>query len=267
MNALETQLALACGQIDLWACFYLEIDDAPLLNAYRAMLSESERQQEQRFVFAKDRQRYLVTRALLRTALSRYAAIVPSQWSFLFNKYGKPALANSPDGHRINFNISHTDGLIVLALTNDAEIGIDVEKICVDRASLDIADRFFSAEEAAALRQVSDAGQADAFFGYWTLKEAYIKARGMGLSIPLDKFTFRFPCNESIAVDFQPAMNDHPAKWRFQQFYLAHDYLVAVCSERRNTADAQHDETVVIRKVVPLTHEEVLTLSVRRRSL
>ena len=112
-------LALDPGQIHLWFVFCDEIADESLLRQYREMLTEEERNQEQRFHFPKDRHRYLLTRALVRTTLSRYAAIAPSQWRFSADAYGKPAIINQdPLVGKISFNISHTQGLIVLGVTS-----------------------------------------------------------------------------------------------------------------------------------------------------
>src|SRR4051812_47398884 len=110
--------------IDLWCVFFDEIDDPQLLDEYARLLTADERQQHGRFHFAADRHRYLVTRALVRTTLSRYVAIAPEQWSFVADAYGRPAITNlEPMVARLSFNVSHTRSLAVLAVACDRQIG------------------------------------------------------------------------------------------------------------------------------------------------
>jgi len=239
-------------QIHLWLAFFDEIRDERLLQRYYNLMTLEEQKQQSRFHFLIDQQRYLVTRALVRVALSRYAAIEPQDWAFAANAHGRPGIGNV-DGHaqRISFNISHTNSLILLGVTCDNALGVDVENYCAREALVDIADRFFAPEEVAELRALPKARQRERFFEYWTLKECYIKARGMGLSIPLDQFSFRFPSEETLCVSMHPDLNDRPSRWRFWQFRLAACYLAAVCAE--------HSEAMprlIVRKVVPLTQEE-----------
>ncbi|MDB5780986.1 4'-phosphopantetheinyl transferase family protein [Caballeronia mineralivorans] len=258
-------LTLARGQVDVWACFYQEIRDKALLNRYRAMMSDAERQKELCFRFVEDQRRYVVTRALLRTVLSRYAALDPAQWSFALNAYGKPEIGN-PYGakQRISFNLSHTDGLIVLGMASGTALGIDMENVRTRRAPVDIADSFFAADEVAALRQLAVEEQNQRFFSYWTLKEAYVKARGMGLSIPLDKFSFHFFHDQGIDISFRSPLTDAPSTWRFLQFCPSPDHLVALCTERGGQISMESE--VSIRKAVPLDGEETIVCRVLRQS-
>src|SRR5665213_1549192 len=112
--------------IHLFCCYYHEIEDPGLLSSYRALLTERERATEVRFHFARDRCCYLVTRALVRTILSRYVDIAPQNWMFTANRYGRPEIANDhPDVCGLSFNVSHTSGLIVLAVTRERQLGVD----------------------------------------------------------------------------------------------------------------------------------------------
>ncbi|CAB3787749.1 4'-phosphopantetheinyl transferase family protein [Pararobbsia alpina] len=230
------------------------------------MMSGAERQKELRFRFAEDRRCYVVTRALLRTVLSRYAALDPSQWSFALNAYGKPEIGNPYRAkQRISFNLSHTDGLIVLAITAGSALGIDTENVRTRRAPIDIADSFFAADEVAALRQLTVEEQDKRFFSYWTLKEAYVKARGMGLSIiPLDKFSFHLSGDRGIGISFRSPLHD-PSTWRFWQFCPSPDHLAALCIECDNPISIESE--VAIRKAVPLHGEETITCRVIRQSM
>lgn len=250
-------LALDPDQIDLWFVFFDDIQDEHLLDQYRRLLTEEEQHREQRFYFAKDQRRYRITRALVRTVLSRYAPITPKEWVFATNAYGKPEIANDSNiAKKLSFNVSHTQSLIVLGITYRCSLGVDTENIRIRKAPLEIASHFFSPDEAAALYALPLEMQRDRFYQYWTLKEAYIKARGMGLSIPLDQFSFRLQGTD-IQLSINPQLNDVASRWRFWQFGLSTGYLTAVCAE----LPANSEPKLVLRKIVPLGDEEELDYS------
>jgi 4'-phosphopantetheinyl transferase len=253
---------LGSDDIHLWLVDY-ELVEERLHDAYRSLLSEQEREQESRFHFARDRRRYLVTRALVRTVLSRYVPIRPQDWSFKADYYGRPRIENVVAQHeQLTFNISHTHSLIVLGVGRDRELGVDVENVAAREVSLDLAERFFAAEEAAALARVPAAGQQQRFFEYWTLKESYIKARGMGLSLPLDKFAFRYPDNGAVKIAIDPCLSDDPARWRFWQCKPSAPYLLAVCAERGRSGRAN----ISARRVIPLEGDICVSLDFLRTS-
>src|SRR5262249_30899699 len=229
----------------------------------RALLSDQEKQQETRFYFEKDRRRYLLTRALVRTVLSHYEPVPPKDWIFSVNAYGRPEVANTAVGNvRPSFNISHTGSLIVVGVTKRRALGLDVENVRARKVSLDIADQFFSPTERAALSVVPACRQQDRFFEYWTFKESYIKARGMGLSIPLDKFSFLYPEDGSVRIAMHPALGDYPERWQFWQFRPTAEYLVAVCAERVGAGAP----AIVVRKTVPMAFEKAIAPAFTRTS-
>ena len=228
-----TTLTLHAGEVHLWLADYDRFRAHDLPPGYVDLLTEQERAQMLRFHFERDRLRHRVTRALLRTTLSRYAAVDPAAWRFVTNAYGRPAIApEHGDACALNFNLSHTHSMIALALTHAAAVGVDVENVVQRKAPIEIADRFFSPGEAAALGALEPARQPQRFFEYWTLKESYIKARGMGLSLPLHKFTFSYPSDTSVVIDIDPELDDTPQRWMFWQLEPSAEYLVAVCLER-----------------------------------
>src|SRR6476661_5323284 len=148
-------LLLPPAEIHLWLAFYDEITDEGLLSDYRALLNSAEKEQQARFYFAKDRLRYLVTRALVRTVMSRYVPIDPRDWVFATNAYGCPEIANARGREAfLSFNISHTDSLIVLGVTTRRALGVDVENIRAREVSIEIADRYFAPAEVLALNNV-----------------------------------------------------------------------------------------------------------------
>ncbi len=244
---MNADLALTSGEVHLWLTHYDGIDDEQLHAAYRALLDDAERIQEPLFHFARDRRRYLVTRALVRTVLSRYADVAPEAWGFTANAFCRPDVANEA-GRDLSFNVSHTHSLIVLAVTRGRAIGVDVENVQAREVSLGIADHFFAPAEVAVLRSRPREEQQYRFFEYWTFKESYIKARGMGLSLPLDKFSFHYPDDRGVEIAIHPELGDDPARWQFWQFRPRPEYLVALCVER--TADGP--PVVTVRQTVPL---------------
>lgn len=248
-------LVASSRNIDVWLAFYHEISDPRLHSEYRRLLTDEERSKEFRFYFPDDQRRYLVTRAMVRTILSRYLAVAPVDWRFSNNRYGRPEIANMRrEDCGVCFNISHTRGLIALAVTQHRELGVDVENVRTRDVSIEIADRFFARAEVAELATVPRERQQDRFFEYWTFKESYIKARGMGLSIPLGQFSFHYPHERAVHIEIQPQLGDDANRWSFWQYRPTPEYLLAVCAERR----AGEAPSLTIRRTIPLVMDEVL---------
>lgn len=199
-----------------------------------------------RLVFERDRRRFLLTRALVRTMLSRYAGVAPAEWAFIANVHGRPEILDRPGSvPDLRFNLSHTEGLIACAVTIGREVGVDVEHI-QRRLTRDVAGRFFAPSEVNTLKALPDDEQARAFFDYWTLKEAYIKARGFGLALPLADFAFTLAPPAPPQIAFEPALEDDSATWQFAQDWPTPVHRLAVAVRREG-----HDLPVRIRKVVP----------------
>lgn len=213
---------------------------------YLQLLSPDEHERMARFVFERDRLRFLLTRALVRTTLSRYAPVAPADWHFIANAHGRPEIVDRPAGvPDLRFNLSHTDGLIACAVTIGREVGIDVEHVG-RRLTQDVAARFFAPAEVAHLQSLPADQQEREFFDYWTMKEAYIKARGFGLALPLGDFAFHFAPDQPPTITIEPSLQDDPATWQFQQDWPTpiHRQGLAI----RRTGD---DLPVRMRQVVP----------------
>lgn len=164
------------------------------------VLSADERERAARFHFLKDREHFIAARGLLRLLLSRYLDLPPQQLSFSYSPYGKPALAGERDCTSLRFNVSHSHGVALYAFTLEREVGVDVEYIRQDVVGESIAEHFFSAQEVTSLRALPAGVQPQAFFNCWTRKEAFIKARGEGLSFPLDQFDVSLVPGEATAL-------------------------------------------------------------------
>jgi 4'-phosphopantetheinyl transferase len=204
---------LAPGEVHVRYRVTDTLEEADIASA-AAMLSPDEHARYARLMFARDRRDYAAAHALLRTSLSQYAEVAPRQWTFRTDARGKPSLAADHDGSRLSFNLSHTHGLVACAVAGGADVGIDVES--VDRVVDDrVARRFFSARENADLsRCASDALRARRFLALWTLKEAYVKAIGQGLSHPLNTIVFVIGDDDTIA--FTPPSGVDARAWRFR---------------------------------------------------
>ena len=224
-------------------------DDARALakrGQYLELLSPEEHQRMARFVFERDRVRFLLTRALVRTTLSRYAAVAPADWHFVANAHGRPEILDRPAGvPDLRFNLSHTDGLIACAVTIGREVGIDIEHVG-RRLTQDVAARFFEPAEVAHLQSLPADQQERVFFDFWTMKEAYIKARGFGLALPLGEFAFHFDPERPPTITFEPSLPDDPATWQFQQDWPTPSHRLGLAIRR--TGD---DLPVRLRQVIP----------------
>lgn len=232
--------------------------DAALVEAYITWLSPEERARRLRFHFDEHRHEYLITRALVRSTLSRYADVAPEDWQFRPNAYGRPEIAGpvgplGPNGAPpLRFNLSNTKGLVVCAVTSGREVGVDVEY--ADRAvrSLEVADRFFAPSEVEALFALPQEAQGERFIMYWTLKESYIKARGMGLAIPLDHFAFVIEEGRPPSITFDPRLKDDPDAWQFSRFRPTKRHRIALALAKGEPQEER--ARVVVRRTVPLIY-------------
>lgn len=227
------------GGVDLW---YFDYEAAlgsalcgdqeqahPLRDAYLLLMLPDERARHDRFLFAKDRLQFLATRALVRTVLSQYVEVAPTAWRFATFERGKPYIVAPALPVPLHFNLSNTRGLIVCAVsTQYSLVGCDTEDIGRKTETVSIADHYFSPLEVQALRALPPLRHSERFFSYWTLKESYIKARGLGLALPLDQFSFLLDARSDIGIAFDPRMKDDATVWRFALLRAGPRHFVAV---------------------------------------
>jgi len=194
----------------------------------RASLSVEELAWCDRFHLARDRHDYANAHALLRTTLSRYDSMRPDAWRFKTTEHGKPALvSDAPAAAPLTFNLSHTRGIVACVVSSGATVGIDIERADRVRDSVRIAARFFSTREVAGVRRCAgDNDRTRRFVELWTLKEAFIKATGKGLSQPLDSFTFDL--DEDHAIRFTPPPGGGSAAWQFSQYEVMPGVVAAI---------------------------------------
>ena len=153
-----------------------------------ALLSADERERHGRLRFEEDRAAFLLAHGLLRLALSAHAPVPPAAWTFRVGAHGAPSIAAPASDLR--FSLSHTRGLCACAVAARRTVGVDVED-AARPAPLEVAERYFTPGERRDIAATEPAGRARRFVEYWTLKEAYATARGLGLWLPFDRFEFR----------------------------------------------------------------------------
>jgi 4'-phosphopantetheinyl transferase len=205
------------------------------LAGLKRILSPDERARVDRFLFEKDQRSHLVSRGWLRVLLARYLDMPGDQFGFDYGVHGKPCLrgrgTRSPHQAPLQFNVSHSGELVLIALTAGRALGVDVERIRPDTKTVELAERYFSAHERAALAGVGPDLQHDAFFNAWSRKEAYIKAQGTGLSLSLDSFDVTLAPGDVaqlIATRPDPA---EARRWSMRAFDVAAGYKAAIVVE------------------------------------
>jgi 4'-phosphopantetheinyl transferase len=191
-------------------------------------LTVDERQRAERYVFQQDRTHFVVARGLLRVLLGRYLRQDPQHLRFTYGPHGKPALATDPGGATLHFNVSHSHGLALYALTHGREVGVDVERIRPEVVQEKVAEHFFSPREVTVLRALPTPLQATAFFACWTRKEAYIKAKGDGLALPLNQFDVSLAPGEPATLLHTAWDPQEAARWAMQDLAPAPGYRAAV---------------------------------------
>jgi len=192
------------------------------------LLSQDEYQRAMRYYRPADRDRFVVGRGILRKILSAYLALPPGQLRFTYNEYGKPAVSDDQNDRALNFNLSHSAELILYAVTRGRGVGIDIEYIREDFATLEIAEHFFSKDEVAALKSLPMDQRTMGFFNCWSRKEAFIKAKGMGVSYPLDRFTVSLAPGEPPALLKVDDDEREAARWKMYELKPGAGYAAAM---------------------------------------
>jgi 4'-phosphopantetheinyl transferase len=218
---------LMIDDVHVW-CIALEVGD-PLLNRLREILADDERQRAERFHFEKDRRHFTAARGAMRILLAAYLDYRPGEVRFAYSNYGKPRLTDESNESDLRFNLSHSHGLALLAVTRGREIGVDVERLRdMEQDGEPLAQRFFSPREAAVLRSLPPQLRREAFFHCWTRKEAYIKAQGQGLSLPLDQFDVSLHPDEPAALLSTQHDPQEAQRWSLRNLSPGEGYVGAL---------------------------------------
>jgi 4'-phosphopantetheinyl transferase len=207
-NLLHDDVHVWCARLD---------QSISSLERLTQTLSKDEHIRAERFQFEQDRQRFIIGRGLLRTILGYYLGIKPGRLHFCYGMYGKPALAEMPGTGTLRFSLAHADGLALYAVTRDREVGVDLEHMHHIAETEQIVDRYFSQREKAVFHSLTADKKQDAFFTYWTCKEAYLKASGEGLSRPLNQIDVLLGPGELARLLSVDGDVKEASRWTLQQ--------------------------------------------------
>jgi 4'-phosphopantetheinyl transferase len=207
--------------------------DAAAAGRLQEILSADERTESRRFRRARDQHQFIIARGLVRLVLSQYFAIPAGDWRFDRDNYGKPFVASPQIRPPVRFSVSHTEGLIACLVTRSGEAAVDAEKVEYNRDLPLVASQVFSPVELAALSELSGWNWTTRFFDLWTLKEAYSKARGLGLSLTWSDINFELGPDNAIYAEFASALNDDPSVWAFWRCPLSSRHIVAIAVKRQ----------------------------------
>jgi 4'-phosphopantetheinyl transferase len=223
---------LAPDQIHVWR---VPLNLNPVrLPELKEVLSPDERARAERFRFDKDRNQFIESRAALRLLLGQYLNAAPAGLVFAKTAHGKPALANGQSHSGLRFNLSRRDGLALVAVTRNREIGVDVELIRADLPLFEIANVSFSENELATLQSLPESQQAAGFYNCWTRKEAYVKARGEGFSFPLKQFDVSLTPGAAAELLEVRGSNTEVDRWTMQELSAGDGYVAALIFEGRD---------------------------------
>jgi 4'-phosphopantetheinyl transferase len=222
-------LVLGCDEVHVWRAT-LDQTSSQIQSFLRNLAADEQARAEQ-FYFKRDREHFIVGRGVLRAILGGYLKRAPECLSFCYGSHGKPALAGESDRDAIRFNVSHSHGIALYAVTRDREVGIDLERIRFNLVVAEIAERFFSRREVAMLRTLPTEEQREAFFRSWTRKEACLKVRGEGLSLPLDQIDVSPGPVEPDAVPGTQPDPSEASRWSLQELTPAPGYVAALAVE------------------------------------
>lgn len=222
---------LAPDEAHVWFVRTEHVQDAAWLAFCERLLSADEAARSRRFVSESDRREFLIAHAFVRTVLSKYADVLPSAWRFAPDPKGRPAIVNA-GSPPLEFNLSHTKGLAACVVARVREVGVDVEDLGRRTAAESVAGAYFSPDEVAALEAQPPDRRGERFLELWTLKEAYVKARGLGLALPLQRFSFRLEDGRAPAISFAPELPDTAESWQFAQFRPTSSHVLAVAIRR-----------------------------------
>jgi 4'-phosphopantetheinyl transferase len=228
-NSQAEKKNLTTSEVEIWQISMARMGDS--IQAFRSLLSHDEIQRADRFAFEIDKSRFFIARAAMRQILGWYVGVAPQELTFSYSQNGKPELRAEFGKAGLKFNLSHSCELALLAVTRGARVGIDVEFVDHKFPGEEIAERFFSVSEMKTLRSVPANQRADAFFCCWTRKEAYVKALGEGLSVPLHSFDVSFGPNAPAALMHVRTHPDEISRWSMYEINVPRGYRAALVVE------------------------------------
>jgi 4'-phosphopantetheinyl transferase len=227
----SARLTLAADEVHVWRAS-LRVPESRLAQLYDT-LSPDEKRRAARYRFPPDQQRFIVARGWLRAILGTYLHVPAGDVRFCYNQHGKPELDTTPEPAQggPQFNLTHSDDVVLCAIASGRRVGVDVEHIRPGFANGTLAESFFTAREVALLRSLPRTEQERAFFTCWTRKEAYLKARGEGLIMPLDAFEVSLLPQVAPALLQTPADPAEATRWSLFELDIGPGYTASLAVE------------------------------------
>jgi len=241
---MQTELIDLQSEAHVWLSVPDPLPDNARIAQDLSLLDPDEQERYKRFYFEKDRTHYLVAHVLLRQALSRYSDRLPAEWRFTTNAHGRPEIEFPDEEPRLRFNLTHTDGLCACIVTRTLDCGIDAENISRRHNLQIISDTIFAAPERAVIGDYGSAESQELFFRYWTLREAYCKAKGTGLAERMNNFYFEAVESGRPRLKVFPDSSDSN-QWQLLLIKPTIYHMVAVAIHRPYAADLR----IVVRNI------------------
>ncbi len=238
------------SRVEIWYVRTEDVTGDALLDACDRIASEDERERGRNLRFPRDRHEHLVTRALLRGVLARELGVRPAGLAFHRDEYGRPWLDRPCE---VGFNLTNTTELVACAVVRGAAVGLDAEPLGHADRVLEVMHQVFTSSEKAALDALDEPARREQAVRLWTAKEAYIKARGLGLTLPPDSFEIDLRA-EQASLHFLSDLGDDPTRWQIETREIER-HSVALCVER--AAAGRRD--VVPRRADPSLLLELVT--------
>ena len=221
---------LSLHRVQVWVVFLPHVRNC--LGALHGLLSPEESRRAARLVFEQDQERFILTHGILRILLGQYLNQEPASLGFRYGAHGKPGLnaaESSPES--LCFNLSHSGDYCLCAFALSRQVGVDIEMVRSNVECLQLAERFFARREYEDLRKAAEEVRRALFYRYWTCKEAYLKARGLGLSSGLDRIEVTFAADGSVGCcDTGRGMDGQNARWVVKELSLGHEVAAAVAA-------------------------------------
>ncbi len=234
--------------VHVWLCRLEPASIDSLARSSRAVLSEDECGRADRIRRESQRQMFEVAHALVRQGLSVYADVPETDWSFQRNQWGRPEVAGPARAPRFTFSLSHTPGLVACAISVGVECGVDVESVARGGQPLRVARRVLSEREIADLEAQPAETKLERLLEYWTLKEAYLKARGVGMSVAMRDVSFVLGEREIRLVAVDPEATSGPGAWSFTSARPTSSHVLALALGPPDGPS----RTVVMREGLPM---------------
>ena len=228
-SAAPENLTIGEDEVHVWRAS-LKLSPSELYKMKQNLFPD-EQERAERFYFQKDREHFIAAHGILREILSGYLEKDPYQLVFKYNFFGKPFLAKETGSEELLFNLSHSHGTALYAFTQKRKVGIDLEYIRSDMVKNNTAEQTFSSREVTVLRSLPEKDQVRGFFNCWTRKEAYIKAKGQGMLIPLDQFEVSLTPGEPVRLLNTEWDANEASLWRLMELNVGTGYTAAIAVE------------------------------------